>query len=1403
MKTKLAILHLEAADGLARDVRRVLKQAGLNAAVKRVADLETLRALARSRAWDAVLAVTPHRGLPFITALKAVRTAHRDPPFIVLSPMLSARTAVRALKAGAHDFLCRDDLHRLPAVIRREIREAHRRKRQREAEEAFEASERHYRVLFDCASDPVLIHDFSGLILNANKIACVRLGYTRAELLRKTLRDINPEADASRMREKIKHLKRLGQNVFETELLRRDGARIQVEVNARIIEFGGGKAVLSSARDITERKLAEEALRRSEEKYRELAENMNDILYTITPDGVITYISPAVENLAGYIPEELLGRSFFEFIHRDDTERARANLREILQGRSYTNEYRFKYKKGNYHWMRTSSRPVRQEGCIIGSQGILSDVTERRKAEDAFRALSARNEAMLHAVPDIIMEVDLRKRYVWANNAGYEFFGRDVIGHTADYYFEGEQTTYDTVQDIFDGEEKIVYVESWQRRRDGQNRLLAWWCRTLKDREGRVTGALSSARDITAQKQAEEALRVSERRLSEAMQIAGMGGWEYDAVKDYFVFNDNFYAIFGVTEAEMGGYIMRPEEYARRFLHPDDRHLVDEEMKRAFTTDDPAFSRSLEHRIIRRDGTTGYISVRYFIIKDKDGRTIKTYGVNQDITERRLSEEAMRESEEKFRRLFQYSAAGIVLVGTDRRFQRVNDAFSRMLGYAESELTEMTVDDITFPDDRAVGNALIAATIAGEKDAFQLEKRYVRRDGTVIWGLLISTLIRDTHGAALYFVSQIQDITVRKRAEQALRESEERLSIAREAVELGIYDFDAQTRTIHWDARVRELWGLGDEDRVTFSFFLSRLHPDDRARVRSLLRRVFEPSGDGRYSEEFRVSNNVDGKERWIAAVGRVFFGRGRVLRLVGTFQDITARKRAEEALRESETRYRELFEHINTGVVVYEAAEDGRDFIIKDLNRAAERITGEDRRRLIGRSVFDVNPSFEKHGLIEAFRRTWRSGEPMSLPLHEYRDALLVGWHDYFIYRLPSGEIVAVLEDVTQRKRMEEGRQWELIIQNALTELYLPIISPDSTLHDISRVMLSRARALTASRHGFVSLIDPDSERYLTYASSEAETEEGGPVIPLKSESPHVWEDLRVYALAKGEAFFTNSLDDRPGGNEWPEGHFPVERFLAAPVTLGERVVGQIALANSDRHYTERDLEAVMRLAEYFALAVQNKWAEDKVKSSLREKVLMLKEIHHRIKNNLQVVMSLLNLQIHHLDDARARSLFRENQFRIKSMALIHERLYQSNDLSHVDFKEYISKLAVDLFRAYRIDVETIRLTVRADDITLGIDTSVPCGLIINELLLNSLKHAFPKGRKGNVSVTLERTGRENLLLTVADDGIGLPRNFQVKNSKSLGFNLVVALTDQLHGALRVQQDRGTRIEISFRARD
>ena len=209
----------------------------------------------------------------------------------------------------------------------------------------------------------------------------------------------------------------------------------------------------------------------------------------------------------------------------------------------------------------------------------------------------------------------------------------------------------------------------------------------------------------------------------------------------------------------------------------------------------------------------------------------------------------------------------------------------------------------------------------------------------------------------------------------------------------------------------------------------------------------------------------------------------------------------------------------------------------------------------------------------------------------------------------------------------------------------------------------------------------------------------------------------------------------------------------------------------------------------------------EEKIRNSLREKEALLKEIHHRVKNNLQVVSSLLGLQSRVVGDEQTRKMFQESQNRIHSMALLHESLYQSNNLSMIDFPDYIRQLASHLFHSYGVAAERIHLRTNLDELYLNLDAAVPCGLIINELISNSLKYAFPDGREGEVRIELHEHSNGLARLVVADNGIGLRTDIDWATARSLGLRLVRSLAEQLGAKIEVKSARGTEVQLTFAA--
>jgi len=230
-------------------------------------------------------------------------------------------------------------------------------------------------------------------------------------------------------------------------------------------------------------------------------------------------------------------------------------------------------------------------------------------------------------------------------------------------------------------------------------------------------------------------------------------------------------------------------------------------------------------------------------------------------------------------------------------------------------------------------------------------------------------------------------------------------------------------------------------------------------------------------------------------------------------------------------------------------------------------------------------------------------------------------------------------------------------------------------------------------------------------------------------------------------------------------------------------------------------DLTAVNEKLEQEIL--ERKRAEEKINGSLKEKETLLKEIHHRVKNNLQVVSSMLKIQSEYSKDRKTVDMFQESQNRVRSIALIHEMLYQSKNLANIYFSEYLQPITTHLMRAYGVDPSRIKLNTNVKDFFMDLDRAIPCGLIINELFSNVLKHAFPEGRQGEVQIDLSQDRNREFTLLISDNGVGLPEGLNFKNTDSLGLQLVNALVDQLGGAIVFEGRVGTTFRITFHNRE
>ena len=412
---------------------------------------------------------------------------------------------------------------------------------------------------------------------------------------------------------------------------------------------------------------------------------------------------------------------------------------------------------------------------------------------------------------------------------------------------------------------------------------------------------------------------------------------------------------------------------------------------------------------------------------------------------------------------------------------------------------------------------------------------------------------------------------------------------------------------------------------------------------------------------------------------------------------------------------------------------------------------------------------------------------------------------HHYLSAKFPlfagKGELVGVggiSYDITDQKRTEE----ELRMSEERLRLLLAIRSMDEkSLKEVADAVLEAATKLTDSPIGYLALLD-EGEKVLTMhawssqAMDSCAVPEPTRIFPL--ESTGLWGE----AVRQRKPIITN---DYAASNSLkrglPEGHIPLTRHMNVPLFDGERIVALLGVGNKKRDYLDIDIIHLELLLGEMMVVTRSSQGKENLRLALREKELLLRELHHRVKNNLQVVSSLLNLQASRIESKEVKSLFNTARNRITAMSLLQEQLYRSQDFSGVKLKEYVQTLMSFLFRSYLKGEHGVVLQLDVSETTVTLEEAMPLGLILNEVVSNSLVHALKGRSEGRIAVRIEECGEE-LRMEVEDDGVGLDPSFDKNASEGLGLQLVSSLAGQLLGSfefLNPGSGPGTLFTLSY----
>ena len=1073
-----------------------------------------------------------------------------------------------------------------------------------------------------------------------------------------------------------------------------------------------------------------------------------------------------------------------------------------------------------YSWIEALHQEVAklQEQCELldGNCELEKRVSDRKNAEKALRQSEARYRAIVEDQSELICRYLPDGKITFVNQAYCRYFGvqpEDLLGNSfmplipeADRkIFQDQYTSVSPDKPIFTGEYRVILPSGeigWQQ----------WIDRAIFDESGQIVEYQAAGRDVTQLKQAEIALlelnAELERRVQQrtqwyelAVSAGKVGVWDWNLETDEIYIAPSLKALLGYQDAEIPN---RMENWASH-VHPDDRVAVWQAVNAYL--EGVTESYEVEHRMLRKDGSTCWILARGSAIRSPDGKACRLTGTDTDITERKLTEEKLQNSEAELLALFN-AMTDIVLVFDARgRYLKIAPTAPELLYKPAPEVLGKTLAEI-FPE--AEANFLlghIRQTLASGQ-THRLEYRMEIGCKLFWFDASISPLDIDR----VMWVAR--DITARKQAEAALQKSEEKFRNLFDDAPIAISLASVRDyRMIKVNEAHRQMLGYTDAELTTMTF-TELTHPEDlQADVEQVKQLVW--GNISRFGSEKRLIKK-NGELMWAnLTMTLIRDGEGIPLYSMAAIEDISYRKRAEMELQQLKERLQFLL--ASNPAVIFTAAPRGA-FCTTYMSDNVKAIVGYDPQEMLADSKF-LSSRIHPEDLPEFIVKFSDLSEGKNC-ICEYRFLHRDGLYRWLRTELKllvdsrglAIEIIGYAADISNSKYAEIALQQQCE-RERLVEAIARRVRQSLQLEEILNTTVAELQQVLLADRVLVYQLLPNSGGRVI---AEAVAEGCSPLVD-RCFGEEVFPAQSYQLYLQGRICAISELDDpsvTPCVVEFMK-QIQVRAKLVVPIIQHSQLWGLLIAHQCDRprEWLEWEINLFQQLVNQLAIAIQQsllyqqlqaelserKQAEANLKNSLKEKEILLKEIHHRVKNNLCVVASLLELQSHTVADPQLAKMFEESQNRLYSMALIHEKLYRSINLAQINFGEYLEDLVSNLFHSYNISDNRIQLQVLAEPIYLNVETATPCGLIANELVSNTLKHAFPDGTTGTVSVECYQTGDREIHLFIKDNGIGFPQNIDFRKTNSMGFQVVCTLTDQLEGSIELSRQTGTAFHLKL----
>jgi len=637
---------------------------------------------------------------------------------------------------------------------------------------------------------------------------------------------------------------------------------------------------------------------------------------------------------------QVIGKSYYDVVP-NVPELFKKIHQDCLKGESNQNKgKKFVHSNGAVQWLKWKINPWKAENGDIGGLIIVQEeITETRRREELL--LKAEQVARIGG-----WEVDMITNAVYWTEVTREIHEvpEDYIPNLEEginFYQEGlhrEKITELVTESMTTGaswDTELIIVtakgnELWVRSK-GEAEII----------KGKCVRIYGTFQDINDKKKTELSFLEATKRLEIATKGAKVGIWDFDIVNNKLVWDDSMYQLYGIRKEDFIGEY----EAWQAGLHPEDKKKGDEEIAMAISGEKEF---DTEFRVIWPNGEIRYIRAIAVTQRDANGKALNMTGTNWDITELKTTKMMLQKSEESLQGAFENSNIGMALVGLDGRWTKVNESLCQSLGYSEEDLMKMTFQDITHPDDLDKDLSLLKTVIKGERESYQIEKRYFHKNGQTVYVILSVTAVRNIEGKLSHFISQIMDITSRIETELKYKETSDRLDVATRVANIGIWDYRIQENTVLCNDNMYSMYGIPKDSSDILNEWMKRIHPEDKERVALELETTIVENKP--FSSQFR-GVKPNGELVYLIAFGEAQLGDdGSVKNIIGANWDITELRNTELKLERHKESFAETFENAAIGMALI-----GLDNRWQKVNKSLSKSLGYTEEELVQLTVEDI----------------------------------------------------------------------------------------------------------------------------------------------------------------------------------------------------------------------------------------------------------------------------------------------------------------------------------------------------------------------------------------------------------------------------------------------------------------